>query len=471
MKRWQLTVGLTVTAGLAALLAPTLKARLWTPPPPPLLQDPPVVPEAETPAAVEQGRLVVQAGLDREAVLVGSPAERFLAITVRAPEAGGKAVRSPVNVAVVMDASGSMSAAGKITYAKDAAKTIVRSIEGDDTFSLVTFSDDASVIVPASPPSQSRRALHQIDRIYEGGGTNLYAGLHEATGEVERVLDAGEVGRLIVLSDGNANVGVTDPNRLAELAQQATKQGIAVSAMGLGVDYNEDLLAHIADLGGGTYDYIDDPGELASVFAAELERTSEVVVRNTSVSIDLPAGVTPIEVVGWDAIQTPTGWRVFLGDLSGGAERKIIARVQIEGAAEGALDVAQVHADYIDLLDGQADQSSDVAIARMTFDPNEVEGSLHAERSAAANRAWGNQFLQASTEAYANGQSARAESLLQEGSSVLWRAAEQTGVPELANDAAQLDEQQRVYRRHSPRSHDGRRAIKMSKEFVRGASR
>lgn len=470
MKRWHLTLGLAGTALVAAALAPRLQA-LFVPPlelvePPDVVQipDPP-------PPAVSQGRLVVDAGLDRTAVLKGSPSERFLTITLTAPEGSGDAVRAPVNVAVVMDASGSMSAAGKITYAKDAAKAVVSAMQPGDAFSLVTFSDDASVIVPATDVTDGARLHRQIDRVYEGGGTNLFAGMNLGDREIQRVLDAGEVGRLIVLSDGNANVGVTDPDVLARFAHEASERGIAVSAMGLGVDYNEDLLARVADMGGGTYDYIDDPRELASVFSAELQRTSTVVTRNTAVTIELPEGVVPLDVLGWDAVPTGNGWTLYAGDLYAGTTRKIIARVRVTGDVTGPLPVAAVRADYIDVLDGTVAQSSDRALATITSDPNQVEASFDVKRAAAANRAWGNHHLQMSTKAYANGDMKGAASLLHNGSNILRSAAKRTGDVVLERDAAQLDEQEEVYLRNAPTSPRGRRAIKMNKEIVRGASR
>ncbi|MCB9671985.1 MAG: VWA domain-containing protein [Alphaproteobacteria bacterium] len=470
MKRWHLTLGLAGTALAAAALAPRLKAMVMDLPTPPV--QPPVVYELEPlPEPLEHGRLVISAGLDRTAVLARTPSERFLTITVKAPEEGGQAVRSPVNVAVVMDASGSMSAQGKIAYAKEAAETVVRSLQPTDAFSLVTFNDDAQVIVPASPGQSHQQLIRQIDRVYEGGGTNLYAGMHLAEREIARVLDSGEVGRLVILSDGNANVGVTDPDVLARFAAEAAGRGIAVSAMGLGVDYNEDLLAHIADVGGGTYDYIDNPAELAEVFSAELQRTSRVVARNTAVTIQLPADVQPIDVIGWDATPNEHGWTVFLGDIPAGAERKIVARVKVTASTEGTFIAGSAKAEYTDLIDDRPSVSSTRAPLTVTSDPNAVAASLDADRAAAANRAWGNHYLQMSTKAYAAGKRDEAQRLLQDGSSVLRSAAAETGSAVLAEDAETLERQRSVYTEHAPSSVRGLRAIKMNKEIVRDASR
>jgi Ca-activated chloride channel family protein len=469
MKRWHLTLGLAGTALVATLVAPRLQAMLVEPPPPEP-GTPSTLPQASTAPVVEQGRLKVHAGLDRNAFLAGETAERFLTITLTAPEDGGRAERAPVNVAVVMDASGSMSAAGKIGYAKDAAKAVVAAMEPGDTFSLVTFNDDARVVIPATDAAERAHLDRQIDRVYEGGGTNLYAGMSLGDREVQRVQDPGEIGRLVVLSDGNANVGVTEPDMLARFASDASAHGVAVSAMGLGVDYNEDLLARIADTGGGTYDYIDDPSELVSVFSQELERTSSVVLRNTRVAITLPPGVVPLDVLGWNAELSGNTWTVFAGDLYAGTQRKIVTRVRVSPNAP-SFDVASVSASYVDLADGRHASSHATATARSVTTAAEVAASLDPTLAAAAQRAWGNHHLQLGTEAYASGDLVQAQQHLRSGRQLLVEGAAETGNAALRRDAAEIEAQLDVYTRHAPSSARGRRAIKMNKEIVRGASR
>lgn len=480
MKRWHLTVGLAASAIVAAAIAPKLKAMLLTPqqvapPENPVIEE--VISEVTEPIREEkepQGPLVVTAGLDRTAVLKGSGSERFLTIQIEAPAEQGRSQRMPVNVAVVMDASGSMAARGKIDYAKRAAKTVVRGMQAGDAYSLVTFNDDAHVVVPASDVVDTDRLLRQIDRVYEGGGTNLYAGMSRGQKQIEQVLDSGEVGRLIILSDGKANVGVTDGDTLSRFAATAASKGIAVSAMGLGLDYNEDLLARIADVGGGTYDYIDDPSELESVFAAELDRTASVVAQHTALTVELPAGIEPIEVIGWDAQRTGNGWTLFMGDIHAGAKRKVIARVRVDGNTTGELEVARATATYTDLTHeqhGVMARSFDSAIASITLDPNQVASSLDPDAAAAANRAWGNRYLEMSTRAYEKGQREQALDYLRQGSTVLREAAVSTGSARLAEDAEQLDRQVDLYRGAAPKTTNGRRAIKMNKEMVRNAYR
>lgn len=473
MQRWHLTVGLTGLALGAALIAPRLTAALHadpTPVPPPPVVTPPVAHvDAPPPLPESTGHLVVDAGLDRTAVLEGRSAERFLTINVAAPDDIGASFRRPVDLAVVIDASGSMSARGKIDYAKRAAKLLASNMEHDDTYSLVVFNDDASTVVPATRASDVASIHRAIDRIYEGGGTNLYAGMDRGAREVRESLDQAAVGRVVVLSDGNANVGVTDGSALSRFAADLASDGVTLSTIGLGLDYNEDLLAQLADMGGGTYDFVDDPRELEGVFSDELERTASVVARRTSVEIRLPDGVEPVEVIGWDAVRTPDGWRVYLGDVYSGDTRKIVARVRVEGASAGEQPVASIVADYEDLIDDAMAQTHARAVATVTADQAEVDASIDPTRSAAASEAYGSWYLEKSTRAYAEGNQTRSRELLRQGQEVLRTAAEHD--PSLDSVADELREVEQVFEMNAPRSVEGRRAIKANKEMYRERSR
>ncbi len=475
MKRWQMTLGLTGAALVAAALAPRLSAMLAPEPVPeppiiePDIMEPPEV--VDTTPEVEQGRLLVDAGLDRPSILKSTASERFLTITVRAPDEGGEVVDRPVNVAVVMDASGSMSEGDKMRHARTAAKSILRSMGPEDEFALVSFNDWARVVIEAGPVQDVDRIARQIDRVAYGGGTNLYDGLSRGEQQVMNALTAGEVGRVIVLSDGRANAGRQEPHQLAGLAQAASEKGISVSTLGLGLDFREDVLQNMADVGGGNYAFIDDPGMLSGVFANELAETSRLLARNTTLTVDLPAQVEPIEVIGWETERTMNGWTLFLGDLPAGAERTIVARVRVNGTDAGGFDAASVVAHYTDLIDDVPSQSSDIARADITLDPNDVQANIDREKAAIANRAWGNRYLELSTRAWADGDVDTARQMITEGRNVIQRAIDETGEQSLAEDARALEDSLHLFENNRPSSRQGQRAIKMNKEKARDAYR
>ncbi len=474
MQRWHLTVGLGGLVLIAAAIAPTLSARVADSPPPvvdptPPIPQPVVVVEPVAPSTPD-GHLVVTASLDRTAVLAGSGNERFLAITVSAPSELGESFRRPVDLGVVMDTSGSMTSRGKIDYAKRAAKMLASSMEEGDVYSLVTFSDDATTIVPATKIYDPASIHDAVDRILEGGGTNLYAGLEKGAGEVRRSLNEGAVGRVVLLSDGKANVGVIDPESLRRYAAMLSSQGVSVSTVGLGLDYNEDLLAEIAEIGGGTYDFVDNPKELQTVFVDELDRTAAVVARETTLRIDLPTGVHGFEVIGWDAEASGTGWNVRLGDIYAGESRTIVARVRVDAPQNAdTLPVAAITADYHDLIDAQLAQTVTDAAATVTTSHAAIDASTDRTAAINANSAWGNYYLNLSARAYADGDVAKAQELAAEGGEVLKTAADAYGDESLARDAENTVRQRQIYGAYRPSSAQGLTAIKGGKEHARKA--
>lgn len=469
MQRWHLTATLTAAALLAATLAPRLGAVLPRPvevkPTPPVIAPLPPEPEREP-----DGLLTVDARVDQGAILAGEPSERFLVVEVGAPELEG-APRVPVDLAVVLDASGSMSARGKIDFAKRAAKHLASNMRPDDTFTLVTFDDRAEVVVPAGAVHDVRAIHDAIDRIYEGGGTNLHAGLAYAGRELERVGGDGSVGRIVLLSDGKANKGVTGPAAIAASAGDLSRSGITISTVGLGLDYNEDLLADIADLGGGSYDFVDDPRQLEQVFADELERSAQVVARDVTVRLDLAPGVEPLEIVGWHAERDVDGWRVWLGDVHAGETRKIITRVRVHAGEEGEVAVAKVRASYHDLIEGSMSSTHADATVRVTRETDVVSRSVDRDAALAASRAWGHRFLDLSARAFAEGEVEASQRLIDQGHRVLEDASHRLSSPSLAEEARELRRQREVYESYEPSSREGQRAIKGGKEMFRGRAR
>lgn len=465
MARWHLTLALTATAAAALFIAPRLSALVSGPTPTPVTPiDVPPEP------AVPLGALRVEAGLDRLQVL-GQGEERFLVITVDAPERGGDTIDRPVDLAVVLDASGSMSDRGKIDYARQAAKLLANSLDADDRFSLITFNDSARTLIPAMPVRDHHALERAIDGIFYGGGTNLFAGLEQGGDQVLNSVQPGMVGRVVVLSDGHANVGLTTPSAFAKLSSDLSAGGVAVSAIGLGRDYNEDLLAQMADIGGGTYDWVDDPRNLPVVLADELERTASVVARGVQVNVQLPPNVQPLDVLGWDARQVDGGWNVWLGDVYAGETRKIVARVRVQGNEPGAFQAATVQADYLDLLlDGPA-RTTAVANATLTRDRAAAAASMDRTRSLASQEAWGAWHLEQSTRAWEAGDRDEALRANREGRAVLHQAAVDFEDEELEASVQQLQALGYVMETSSPHTYEGKGALKAAKEESRALAR
>ena len=459
MQRWHLTVGLSAAALAAAALAPRLAPSLPVPEP---------APEAQ---AISSGALHVDVGLDVTALPNHGVAERFLVVHVWAPDGTAASTRQAVDVGVVLDTSGSMAVQGKMDFAKHAARQVPERMHATDSFALVTFSDHARVVLPATRNPDPAAVALALDQIYEGGGTNLYAGLELGAEQVRRSGHAARVGRVVILSDGKANAGVVEPAAFTQYAARLTEQGVTVSTVGLGLDFNEDLLASIADVGGGSYRFADVPSELDHLFADELEAARNVVARQTNLLISTPPAITSLEVLGWPATPTPEGWSVYLGDLRAGDHRKVVAKVRVNVDQVDRAPLAQVRADFHDIVQGQPGMAQAPVSATVATNPTSIDASLDRKRWLEARRALGHWYADRATRAYAAEDHESARALLREGRAVLRDAAGEVGAPELQPVRKALLELGYSQDRHTPDSAEGRRMIKRNKERFRVLSR
>jgi Ca-activated chloride channel family protein len=443
MRRWYLTAGLGVSAAIVLFVAPRLEFGRGSAPIGPALTPVPV-PTTDVP-----GHLTLTAGLDRTALVAHRPDERFLVVTLTAEQVDAPLLDRPVAIAVAMDTSGSMAMQDKMAHAKDGAALLARSLEaGEDTFAVVTFADDATVVVPAGVVTDVARAERAIAGVLEGGGTNLYAGVMAAADQVANV--PGVHPRVVLLSDGNANVGISDPTALVRMAASLQARGVTLSAVGLGLDYNEDLLTRISDAGGGTYDFVDDPAELASAFTDELNRA---------------AGVEGLELLGWNAERTATGWSVLVGDLDSGKSRNLVARVRVDTRTPTpALTVASATATWTDVIDDAVASASAVAVVEVTEDAGRAAAAYDKDNAKEAVRSMGNAMLDRSARAYEEGRIGDAQAIAAQGWQLVATENVALADPELAAEVAEIQKQAEVYQSTAPSTAEGKRAIKSSKE-------
>lgn len=277
----------------------------------------------------------VHVAVDVDAFPMDAASTRYVVVTVSAPEPKD-AVRVPVDLALVMDVSGSMLGAGKLDQAKRAALALVDTLHDDDRLALVTFDGDAHTLVGLSRVDTGRlRPL--LQGLSTGSGTNLGAGMLAGLSEVA---GSDRVRKVLLLTDGQANEGVTDP---AELAGMAHADGVTLSTVGLGLDYNEGLLAQLADAGGGNYEFVDASTDLARLYANELTHASTQVSVGTSLRLRFGEGVRPVRAYAWDAQVAGQDVSLSLGTLSAGQSRTVVVQVTSEaGPAPGSLVTATV---------------------------------------------------------------------------------------------------------------------------------
>jgi Ca-activated chloride channel homolog len=202
------------------------------------------------------------------------------------------AKRIPLNISIVIDRSGSMEGI-KMGYAKRAAKGIIDQLKQDDIVSVVMYDTYVDTIQSPTNVIDKEKIKAKIDKIMPRASTNLWGGAEQGYQYVQKNYKPGYVNRVLLISDGNANTGLTD-STLIHLKVQKYKDdnGISISTFGVGLDYNETLMTDMAETGAGNYYFIDAPDKMASIFNNELTGLMNVAAQNAELKIKLPKGIT-----------------------------------------------------------------------------------------------------------------------------------------------------------------------------------
>src|SRR5580700_8116511 len=207
--------------------------------------------------------------------------------------------RAPINVCLVIDRSGSMEGE-PIEYVKRACEYVVDMLEPNDILSIVTFEEQVDVLMPARRVVNKALVKEHIRRIVVGNTTNLYDGLMAGCMQISAVQSQtpGYVSRVLLLTDGEPTAGLKDFNSIVQQVSQQKTQGISITALGFGSEYNEELMAGIARRSGGNYYYIQRPDLLPEVFRRELETLMTIVAKNIHVRFQLSRWVRVRQVYG-----------------------------------------------------------------------------------------------------------------------------------------------------------------------------
>jgi Ca-activated chloride channel homolog len=254
--------------------------------------------EIESPSQVKQHYLGVQMELDQVAAPPGRNIERYLLVTIRTPKQPSdedallsQHGRPPLTFSAVLDVSGSMGGE-KIVQAKQAVSQALQYLHPGDVFSLVTFSNTVNTPFETTRVSeQTRLAVEQaLQSVDAGGMTALCDGLE--TGIVKALAQVEDTNLVLLLSDGQANVGETDLEKIGSRAYQARRQDCIVSCLGIGEDYNEALLAEIATQGGGRFYHILNAAQIPAYLAGELGEVAALAAKDVKIHVTLPDGAT-----------------------------------------------------------------------------------------------------------------------------------------------------------------------------------
>jgi Ca-activated chloride channel family protein len=455
-------------AGALALVALVLGMPRVAPPPPvpvPHIATPVPPPPPPTPPppvnSASHGSLTMTSRLSHPYINPGRT-DLFVTVDVTGAEVAGSQ-RSPVNLALVIDRSGSMSGY-KLQQAKQAARHLVGLLRNEDRLAIVHYGSDVKSL-PSMPATASNRArmLQYIEGIWDEGGTNISAGLTSGQHQVRTARREFQVNRIILISDGQPTEGDTDEASLKRLVKSIRAEGVTVSSIGVGTDFNEDLMQGFAEYGAGAYGFMEDAGKLATIFQKDLQQATTQVARNVELSFELPDGVVLGEVLGYRAHQAGRTIRVPMPDFAAGQTERVVARVTVSGSAVGqTVNVTGLKLAYTDLMKDGAVESAASLSAMVTDRREEVLARQDKDATVYAARARSAANLQKAAEALKGGRKEEARQLIQLNQTMFNEAASVAGAPAVQADMA---EQQAAYEEYDKAddSEAVNRAVKKSK--------
>jgi Ca-activated chloride channel family protein len=312
---------------------------------------------------------------ERDYVYRLGPREVIVQVEVEARKSDD-ARRAPMNLAIVLDRSGSMEGA-KLEKARQAAAMAVDKLSDDDIFSLVTYDDQTDLLIPPDRVGgrDHREELKaRIHRIQAGGSTALHAGVTLGAKQVRRLFEKERVNRVILLSDGIANVGPSSTSALSSLGRELRTDGIAVSTIGLGDDYNEDLMTALAEASNANYYYVKDAEKLPGIFSQELGAARSLLARSVVIRIETPEGVRLKEIIGRPEIECHDRVELF-----GSEKRRFLVRCVADEKTKDAIEAAAVELNYATLSGGAAPAQRLAAKVSFTDDQKKADSSIKDE--------------------------------------------------------------------------------------------
>lgn len=323
--------------------------------------------------------------------------DQDIAVTITMPQAAD--VRRPnIALAVVLDRSGSMHGE-PLENAKAAASALVNSLDGNDAFSIVTFSDRDELVVGMGKASQDHKAeaLRAIDRIVDEGGTCTSCGISRGTTELASSMVATTgVKRMVLISDGQANEGIWDRDELVGLAQATAANGISLSTVGVGLDFDEQTMIRLGENGHGNYYFVKDTANLAKMFQTELANISTTVATDVQLTVTTTAGTQIEYAYGYPMTRTARDQIVIpVADLRDGETRKVVLHGHVATAR-----VATFGLTWKDPADNTRNATATTLSTTLTDDARAVRATRNLDATMAIEEARTAHILEQATTTY-----------------------------------------------------------------------
>jgi Ca-activated chloride channel homolog len=325
----------------------------------------------------ESNQVILDVAPLRSTLKAGEKQTTWLRVGMEGFNIATEKKRAPVNLAIVLDKSGSMSGQ-KIDQARRAAIDALRMLQSNDIVSVVTYDTTVSVLVPATKMSDRESIEKAIRSIQADGSTALYDGVTKGAAELRKFFDKERVNRIVLLSDGLANSGPSSPAELAALGASLSRENISVSTLGLGLGYNEDLMVQLAQKSGGNHHFIENATELADIFRREFEDVLSVVAQEVEMKVRISEGIRPVRVLGNDAEINGQQILTHLAQIYSRQKKYVVIEVEIPASEVNATrELANVSVSYANMKTHVTDRLSSSSSVRFSQSHDEVEKSLN----------------------------------------------------------------------------------------------
>jgi len=319
----------------------------------------------------------LEAELGQSVLQLGKNGRIYLRINLEGIAIPTGEERTPVNVALVLDRSGSMRGA-KLAQAKEAAIMALNRLGRSDYISVVAYDHNVTIPVPATRVTDHKSIEARIASLRAQGRTALYAGTKQGIREVRKFISDNRVNRVILLSDGLANVGPSTPAELGKLGRLAADDGVSVTTIGLGLGYNEDLMSRLAYNSDGNHAFVEKPGDLVKVFNDEFGDVLSVVAQDVIIEIKCRKGFKPVRVLGRKAEVNGDRIKLRLNQLYGSQKKYIVVELDAEAISAGGMSpLADVDVSYRSMKSQTRERVSAKPAVTYSASLEDVRGSVN----------------------------------------------------------------------------------------------
>jgi Ca-activated chloride channel family protein len=318
--------------------------------------------------------------LSHSLIAADSPSTVDLIISFNAEDTRNLTPRRPLNLSLVIDRSGSM-AGQPLKYAIQAAQRLVEHLTPEDFLSIVIYDDTPETILQPQQVIDQAAIRSLLGKVRVGGCTNLSGGWLMGGDHVKSQQSTERINRVLLLTDGQANIGITDTQILINTARQQAEQGVVTTTLGFGTYFNEDLLIGMANASGGNFYFIQSPDEASDVFRIELESLVSVVAQNLTVTLQPEESVKLAWVLNnYRSNVIGNNLEVFLGDVYEAEAKQLAVELSIPPKTDkGVINIATVSYKYQASVDGSIQQFTDQIPINLTVGSAEEASSIQPD--------------------------------------------------------------------------------------------